>query len=155
MRIFRSRSGRTSILFPILVVALVALVVFIDARRRAAERQLQELSVQLGQVGDQQQNREMAKKIVDEVRRLIEIPTDTEPTVATIVDVNKLRESNPFYNKAENGDYLIVTESRAILYSQKKKLILDVVPVQLEQENAQQGSVVNTQKPAGSASGVR
>jgi hypothetical protein len=138
MRNFPLRPGRSAVLFPVLVIALIALVVFVDARRRSAERQLQELSVQLGNVGDQQQNREMAKKIVDEVRKLIQIPADTEPTVATIVDVAKLRQQNPFYNKAENGDYLIVTPTRAILYSQKLKVILDVVPVQLEQ--AAQGS---------------
>jgi hypothetical protein len=135
-----SRPGKSSLLFPVLVIALIALVVFIDARRRSAERQLQELSVQLGNVGDQQQNRERAKEIVDEVRKIMDVPTDVEPTVATIVDVNKLRESNPFYNKAENGDYLIVTPTRAILYSSSKRVILDVVPVQLEQAAAQSSS---------------
>jgi hypothetical protein len=145
------RPGRTSMLFPVLIIALIALVVFIDARRRSAERQLQELSVQLGQVGDQQQNREMAKQIVDEVRKVMDIPTDTEPTVATIVDVAKLRQQNPFYNKAENGDYLIVTPSRAILYSAKNKKILDVVPVQLEQAAAQTSSKPSQLKQAASS----
>ena len=136
---FTNRSGRTSVLFPVLILALLVLVVFIDARRRSAERQLQELSVRVGQVGDQE-NRERAQQIVAEVRKLIDIPTDTEPTVATIVDVAKLREQNPFYEKAENGDFLIVTATRAILYSQKQKKILDVVPVQLEQAAGQTSS---------------
>ncbi|MBT4119868.1 MAG: hypothetical protein HOE29_03035, partial [Candidatus Peribacter sp.] len=62
----------------------------------------------------------------------MDIPEDIEPTVATIVDVEILKEKNPFYAKAENGDHLIVTPTRAILYSSKTKKIIDVVPVQLE-----------------------
>ncbi len=111
--------------------------------------------MQMGQVqgGDAQQNREKAQAIVAEVSELMKVETTPEPTVATIVDVEKLRQSNPFYNKAENGDYLIVTQTRAILYSQKEKKILDVVPVQIDQTpTAQQSSsaksVAAAKKPA-------
>ena len=82
------------------------------------------------QTGSTRQDREKAARIVEKVRRLMEIG-DIEPTVATIVDVEKLRERNPFYNKAENGDFLIVTAERAILFSEKQNKILDVVPVQV------------------------
>ncbi len=119
------------------IVALVALVIVIDMQRRAAEQQLQALSVRLEQVtsgGNQAQNREAAKAIVDKVRKLYTLPADIEPTVATIVDVDELRKRNPFYNKAENGDYLIVTTERAILYDPDNNVILDVVPVQIQQE---------------------
>jgi hypothetical protein len=130
-----SRPGRNAALFPVLILALLVLVVFMDSRRRSAENRLNEMSVQLGQVGDQE-NREKAKAIVDEVRLHIDIPTDSEPTVATIVDVKKLQAQNPFYAKAQNGDYLIVTPTRAILYSTTEEKIIDVVPVQLEAATA-------------------
>ena len=142
-----SRPGKIAALFPVLIIALIALVVFVDARRRSAETQLKQLTVQMNQVsGDTQQNREKAKAIVDQVRKLIDIPLDTEPTVATIVDVKKLQAQNSFYNKAKNGDYLIVTPSRAILFSQAKNMILDVVPVQLEPSSAQSSSKTSQQK---------
>ena len=80
----------------------------------------------------QEQNREKAKEIVERVRRFIMIPADLEPTVALIVDVNALRARNAFYNKAQNGDYLIITSERAILFSPTKNIILDVVPVQIQ-----------------------
>ena len=54
-----------------------------------------------------------------------------EPTVASIVDVAKLQQ-NLFYAKAQNGDYLIVTTTRANLYREEDNIILDVVPVQIE-----------------------
>ncbi len=135
------------------IVALVALVIVIDMQRRAAEQQLQALSVRLEQVtsgGNQAQNREAAKAVVDKVRKLYTLPADIEPTVATIVDVDELRKRNPFYNKAENGDYLIVTSERAILYDPDNNVILDVVPVQIRAEtpeNAEQPTTSAEQQP--------
>lgn len=136
-------------LVPVFVIALIVLVVFLDMRRREAEKRLQELSLQLGQV-DNQQNREKAKEIVARVRKHIDLSSDTEPTVATIVDVKKLQQKNPFYNKAKNGDYLIITTTRAVLYAPDKDLILDVVPVQIEQQAAAgtTASKAATVKPA-------
>jgi len=130
---FSTPTPKVRFLLPALVVVLVVLVIVLDAQRRTAERRLEQLSVQLEQVqGNAEENRERARAIVTKARKHIDIPTDVEPTVAAIVDVAKLRERNPFYNKAENGDYLIVTETRAILYDPDKDRILDVVPVQLE-----------------------
>lgn len=125
----------------IAIIALVILVVVIDMRRRTAENQLEQVSMRLEQVtggGNQAQNKETAMRIVADVRRLYALPEDVEPTVATIVDVNELRKRNAFYNKAENGDYLIVTTDRAILYDADKNIILDVVPVQIQPAAADQ-----------------
>lgn len=85
----------------------------------------------------QEENKRLAQQIITEVRALIDIPEDVEPTVATIVDVDLLREQNPFYEKAENGDHLVVTRERAILYNSREKKIIDVIPVQLEPVEAQ------------------
>jgi hypothetical protein len=124
--------SKARILMPIIVVGLVVLVIVLDAKRRTAEQQLQQLSVQMEQVqGNTQQNRAMAKEILAKVQAHINLDMSVEPTVATIVDVAKLRAQNPFYNKAENGDYLIVTSTRAILFDPDTDRILDVVPVQI------------------------
>jgi hypothetical protein len=142
---------RTKLLLPILLVALVVLVVVIDARRRTAEDQLAQLSLRLEQLqGNTQQNQEKAREILVRVRKHIDLPMDTEPTVAMIVDVTKLRERNPFYNKAENGDYLIVTPSRAVLFDPEMDVIIDVVPVQIEQP-APEGTTAATSQAASQA----
>lgn len=137
-----TKASRAKPLGFLVVLGLVVLVLVLDMRRRAAEDQLAQLSVRLGQVTDenQQQNQEEAKAIVEKVRRHIDIPSDIEPTVATIVDVEKLRERNAFYTKAQNGDHLIVTTDRAILYSPSEDRILDVVPVQIQQPAAAEGA---------------
>ncbi len=117
----------------VLIVGLIGLVVFLDMRRRQAEQQVTELSMKVDQqTGNPAQNQAQAKEIVDRVRKLYEIPQGVEPTVATIVDVNQLRVRNAFYNKAKNGDHLIVTNDRAILYDPVANKIIDVVPVQIE-----------------------
>lgn len=79
------------------------------------------------------------KDILEKVRRHIQIATDVEPTVATVVNADSLRVKNAsFYAQAENGDALIVTKDRAILYSVKKDIILNVVPVRLQDKTAEQ-----------------
>lgn len=124
---------RATFLTTVLVIILVALVVVLDTRRRQVETQLQELSVQMDQLApERQQNEQLVKQIIAKVKRLIVLPSDVEPTVATIVDVETLRAQNSFYRSAENGDHLIVTSTRAILYDPDNDIILDVVPVQLK-----------------------
>ena len=118
-----------------LIAGLIGLVGTLEYQRQTISAQLGEVNQQMkdGQLADQQaENQRLADQIITEVRALIEIPADIEPTVATIVDVETLRARNPFYNKAENGDHLVVTRERAILYSSSDKKIIDVVPVQLE-----------------------
>lgn len=128
---------KTKTLFPILLIALVVLAVVLDTQRRRAQTELHNLTVRLEQLqGNNAANQEKAKTVVERVKKLMDIDTSVEPTVATIVDVAKLREQNPFYNKAENGDYLIVTQTRAILYREEENKILDVVPVQIEPQTA-------------------
>jgi hypothetical protein len=125
---------RMKFLLPLLVIALAVLVVVLDTQRRQAEGELKNLTVRLEQLqGNDQENQERAKQIVDRVRAVIDIPADVTPTVATIVDVEKLRTQNPFYDNASNGDYLIVTPSRAILFDADRGVIIDVVPVQIQQ----------------------
>lgn len=146
-----SRRGASKILIPILVVILIAVIIFLDMRRRAAEAKLKDLSIQLNAVGDQQ-NQERAKEIVNRVRKHMSIDTSIEPTVATIVDVKKLQAQNPFYDKAKNGDFLLITSNRAILYDANKDVIIDVVPVQLDQTAAQSSAKTSAKAGAATAS---
>ena len=121
------------------IIGLLGLVGVLEMKRQAVAAQLQQLTVRMEQVTVDEEaakNQELANQIIAEVRALIDMPTDIEPTVATIVDIDALRARNPFYNKAENGDHLVVTPDRAILYSSSRKKIIDVVPVQLEQAKA-------------------
>ncbi len=143
----------------LLVVFIVGLGIFgvVNYQQRMQyAQQLQKATVNSGKLddGNSPQNIAVAKSIVEKVRKLYVIPADVEPTVAQIVDVNKLKEKNSFYNNAKNGDYLIVTSTRALLYDPSRNIILDVVPVQLQAPEApvsSQASVKSAAKAPSSA----
>jgi len=129
-----SSSSALKLILGVLVVVLLAFVLVLNGRRREAEQRLKQVSVRLEQVQAQNaaQNKELAKQVLTKVRKHFILPVDPEPTVATIVDVEKLRERNVFYRKAENGYHLVLTADRAILYDAKQDIIVDVAPVQLQ-----------------------
>ena len=76
------------------------------------------------------------KKIADEqtvsitaqVAKLIELPQET-PQIATVSDVEVLKQSQPFFAKAINGDYVLIFTDEAILYRASTNKIINVAPV--------------------------
>lgn len=118
----------------VLIVGLAILAVAFYKRSVTLATELQKLTVMNEQLqtGNNPESIAEAAAIIAKVRAHIEIPSDVEPTVATIVDVDALKSRNDFYKMAKNGDHLIVTPTRAILYDPDKDMILDVVPVQLQ-----------------------
>lgn len=70
--------------------------------------------------------------LVEEVRKLIELPTDEKPTVATITDVEKLKEQS-FFKNAKNGDKVLVYTGarKAILYRPDEKRLIEVGAVNI------------------------
>lgn len=66
--------------------------------------------------------------------KLIELPTDEEPSVATVLDKEKLKDQG-FFVKAENGDKVVIySKSRkAILYRESMNKIIEVAPIDLSQ----------------------
>ncbi len=128
----------SKVLVTVLIIALAALSYVQYSKRMQVAKELEKLTMQMEQLktGNNPQNVAAAKEIVAKVRRHIMIPGDVDPTVATIVDIETLRSRNDFYKNAKNGDHLIVTPTRAILYDASQDVIIDVVPVQLEAPNA-------------------
>lgn len=70
-------------------------------------------------------------QLTSEIGRFMELPDET-PTIATVEDVSRL-ESQPFFDRAENGDkILIYTEARqAIIYRESERKIINVGPIAL------------------------
>ena len=73
------------------------------------------------------QEREIGRLLSAVAKHLV-LPEDEQPTVATISDIEALKENQPFFNGARNGDKVIVyTEaSRAIIYSLERDVIVNV-----------------------------
>ena len=74
-------------------------------------------------------------KVIDMLGKLIDLPTDEKPTVATVLDKEKLKDQ-PFFAKAENGDKLIVfaQSKKAILYRESTNKIVEFAQLVLEAE---------------------
>ena len=105
----------------IAVVILIVILAVLDLKHRAGPA-----------AQAPQPPQEEAQKVLEKVSKLYALPAQPEPTVATIVDVETLRQKNAFYDRAKNGDLLIVTSDRAILYDPVKNVIVDVVPIQIQ-----------------------
>lgn len=77
-----------------------------------------------------------AEQIREEIGRLMELPAEV-PTLATVTDKSKLA-SQPFFQKAENGDKILffTGEKKAILYRPSTKKIVDVTTINISDNKA-------------------
>jgi hypothetical protein len=121
-----------NILLAIALVVVAGLFLRAEKQRHDLQMSFDKTNQELQQVKNSTQNngQEAANATLAAVRKLIDVPTDPAPTVATITDVDALKKTNDFYKSAVNGDNLIITATRAILYDPVKNIIVDVVPVQ-------------------------
>ncbi|OQA03719.1 MAG: hypothetical protein BWY68_00665 [bacterium ADurb.Bin400] len=78
-------------------------------------------------INDPAKNMELERKVVlDRLNKFIELPSDEEPTIVTILDAEKLR-NQPLFLKAENGDKLIVYDKarKVLLYRYTTNKIIE------------------------------
>lgn len=77
-----------------------------------------------------QVKQEEVLKLVKEIGKLMELPKGENPTLATVIDINKLK-NQAFFAKAKNGDKVLIYENAklAILYDSVSHKILNVAPV--------------------------
>lgn len=132
----KPRRGLSKWVIILLLALVVVVILFIwaEQKRRRVSQQLEATTQELEQVkqATQRSGPEAAKEVLNKVRTHIDVPEQPEPTVATVIDAEQLRQSHPFYKNAQNGDHLILTETRAILYSPDRDRIIDIVPVRID-----------------------
>ena len=80
------------------------------------------------------------KNVTTKLSRLMQLPEGEDPTVATVLDKDKIKDQ-PFFAKAENGDKVVIytKAGKAILYRMSENKIIDVAPINLGQS---QGTIV-------------
>lgn len=110
------------------VIALLAVVssVYFFSQYRQAKQEISRLSApQEAVLAEQHQ-------LVEQVGRIVELPTGEAPTVATVSDVEKLKHQK-FFEQAENGDkVLIYTKAeQAVLYRPSSQKVVQIAPVNL------------------------
>jgi len=97
-------------------------------------KKVQKLNQQVSELkkNPQQAAEDQTNEIIAKVGKLIVLPEDERPTLATVTDPAALKEQ-PFFAKAEVGDkVLIYTNARkAILYSERDNKIKEVAPINI------------------------
>ena len=80
--------------------------------------------------------------LTERVSKLMKVPNDEVPTIATVLDKEKLKDQS-FFKNAENGDKVLVyvKEKKAILYRPSANVIIEVGPVNMDAQ--QQGTSQN------------
>lgn len=70
--------------------------------------------------------REEIKRVTGSVSKFLTLPVDDEPSLATITDIDKLKDQ-PFFKNAQNGDKLLIygKTAKAILYRPSENKIVD------------------------------
>lgn len=75
--------------------------------------------------------------LVARVSKLVVLPADEVPTVATVSDPEALKDQ-AFFAKAEKGDKVLIyaEAKKAVLYSVLMNKIIDVAPLNIGQQKA-------------------
>lgn len=107
----------------IIIVAAVALQLYFKSRS---------LNSEPNSAAAIQANKAELAKLVEVVGKLIVLPQDEEPTLATVSDPEKLKDQ-AFFKNAVLGDKVLIYSraQKAILYSPSKNKIIEVAPINL------------------------
>ena len=119
----------TKVLFLALVATLVvalALAIFSFIQYRGNQKIQKQLKKNQNTVSPSQQ-------VIEQVGKLMVLPGNETPTVATVTDLEKLK-GQVFFAKAQIGDkVLIYTQAKkAILYNPASNKIVEVAPLNLD-----------------------
>ena len=117
-----------------LIILFLALILAVGASAWSyknylnVEKQLAALSTPEGQ---KEISQKQTQELVNKVGRLIMLPTDEEPTVATITDADSLKKEQQFYRDAKNGDQVLIytKAKKAIIYNEAKDILVNVGPI--------------------------
>lgn len=109
-----------------------------DSKKEAAK--LREENKKLAD--PQESARVETQRVKEQVSKLIDVPQNEDPTIASVVDASKLSEQ-AFFKNAKNGDKVLMyaQAKKAILYRPDTNKIIEVAPI----------NIGNNQQPAAPA----
>jgi len=89
---------------------------------------------------------EETQDLITEVGKLVQVPGNETPTIATVFDKEKLKDQ-PFFALAANGDKVLIYREfkKAILYRPSTKKIIDIAPVNLAEGQSTSSASVQPQ----------
>ncbi len=129
----RRKSGKSvfvKLLLVLIVLVLVAGLGFLYKKYRDTQAEVQKLSTVQGQ---QELSKTQTQQLLGEMKKIILLPQGEDPVVATITDINQLKDKE-FYKDAQNGDRVVVFASskKAYIYRPSSKIVVNVGAFQIE-----------------------
>lgn len=111
----------------LLVPVVVILLLIIGVGGLVLSKNKQVVKPQDAQNNQQKTPEQETKSLIEEIQKLIDIPTDEQAISLTVTDAVKL-QAQPFFKKAKNGDKVLYypASRRAILYDPAAKRVLDI-----------------------------
>lgn len=87
---------------------------------------------------------ERQRELISEVSTRIMLPADEKPTVAVVSDINRLKDQQ-FFTGGQNGDIVLIymNARKAVLYRPSEKKIIEVAPVNLNNNEASVAGTTN------------
>lgn len=116
------------------IIAIVAAVVVLGALALfiRSQQQLKAVKKDLEQVQSDPsiKTKEANKQLIEQVGKLIALPKDEEPTIATVSDLSKL-QGQPFFANAQIGDKVLIYQiaGKAILFRASDNKIIELAPI--------------------------
>lgn len=123
-----SQPSRIGILLPVLLG--VAIIAFIASYWGYAQTRKQ-ISILTNPNQATELTAAQTEELLAKVSKLINLPDEKSPAVATINDVETLSAQQDFYKDANNGNKLIVfaRARKAVIYDEKNNIIVNMGPV--------------------------
>lgn len=126
-----SKKPSKNLFIGFIIIALVAACGYMVYDRSKLTKEVNKLSQsQERQVSPEDE----AKQLASEVGKLIDLPSDEVPTIATVTDASKVQDK-PFFAKAQNGDKVLLyaKSSKAVLYRPSTQKLVEVSALNLSE----------------------
>lgn len=123
------KAGKGSLLVLILIIAMAASAAYLAIKGAVTKSSTSGAQQQTQQAPQQAaSNPTNDGSVLDKVKRHLYVPDGDQPRyIGTISDISLLRSKNPdFYENADEGDRVLIWNDRAVIYSEKKDLIIAV-----------------------------
>lgn len=113
-------SKQKIIVFFFILLSLVLVVTNIYFYRRATAATRAKITAE-----------QVTENLVAQVGKLIVLPQNETPSIATVTDPEKLKKDQPFFANAKVGDKVLIyaTARKAIMYSPTENKIVEVAPL--------------------------
>lgn len=114
------------VLVRLVIIVLVALSGFLVYKYVHSQNEVKRLS------NPQESAREETRQLIRNVGKLVEIPSNETPTIATVSDASKVKDQ-AFFAKAQNGDKVLIfsQSKRAILYRPSANKVIELAPINI------------------------